>query len=67
MEVAALTLLIFQLNKPVDTGKYDDITIEEVHQHIDDETILAFLSARGKGDMDRSSLVGECRKVVSIG
>ncbi len=43
MKHTAVTLLILQLNKLIDTGKYDDFTIEEVHSHIDDGTILQFL------------------------
>jgi len=54
MDHTALTLLILQLNKLIDMEKYDDITIEEVHQHIDDGTILQFLQKRGQGDIDLS-------------
>lgn len=54
MKHTALTLLILQLNKLIDTGKYDDITIEEVHSHIDDVTILQFLRERGQADIDLS-------------
>lgn len=54
MQHTYLTLLILQLNKLVDTGKYDDITIEEVHQHIDEGTILEFLKRRGEDDIDLS-------------
>jgi len=43
MQHTALTLLILELNKLLDTGKHDDITIEEVHQHIDEGIILEFL------------------------
>ena len=54
MQHTALTLLILQLNKLIDTGNYDDITIEEVHQHIDEGTILEFLRQRGQADIDLS-------------
>ena len=49
-----LTLLILQLNSMIDTGKYDDITIEEIHHHIDHGTILKFLKERGQKDIDLS-------------
>jgi hypothetical protein len=48
MELTALTLLILQLNKLIDSGEYDDITIDEIHNHINDGTILRFLGERGQ-------------------
>ena len=51
MEHTALTLLITELNHLLDTGKYDDITIEEVHEHIDSGTILQFLRERAGDDI----------------
>lgn len=49
-----LTLLILQLNKLIDTGKYDNITIEEIHNYINDGTILVFLRRRSQDDIDLS-------------
>ena len=54
MKHRALTLLILQLNSLIDGGKYDDITIDEVHQHIDKGTILRFLRERAGDDIDLS-------------
>jgi hypothetical protein len=59
MQLNALTLLILQLNILIDTGKYDDITIEEVYSHIDRGTILEFLKERGQGDIDLSIHLSE--------
>ena len=47
-----LTLLILQYNKLIDSGKYDDITISEVHQHIEDGTVLSFIKERAGNDVD---------------
>ena len=52
MEHTALTQLILQLNRLLDTGKYDDITIEEVHKHIENGSILQFLQERAGDDID---------------
>jgi hypothetical protein len=54
----ALTLLILKLNSLVDSGKYDDITIREVHKHIKDGTILRFLQARVGADASLRDLLG---------
>jgi hypothetical protein len=37
------------------TGKYDDITIEEVHKHINAGTILHFLRDQAGNDINLSS------------
>ena len=54
MQLTALTLLILQLNKLLDTGKYDNLTIKEIHHYINNGTILEFLRERGQGDIDLS-------------
>lgn len=54
MKHTALTLLILQLNSLLDTGKYDDISIEEVHEQIDNGNILRFLQERAGDDIDLS-------------
>lgn len=57
MKHTALTVLTLELNHLLDTGKYDDITIEEVHKHIDGGTILQFLRDRAGDDIDLSILM----------
>ena len=49
-----LTLLILQYNKLIDSGKYDDITISDVHKHIKAGTVLRFIEARAGEDVDLS-------------
>ena len=50
----ALTTVVFGLNHAVDTGKYDDLTIDEVVSHVGDGTILSFLRDRLGRDIDLS-------------
>ncbi len=52
--LTALTLLILELNHLIDTGKYNDITIDEVYPHIENKNILPFLAQRTKGISDFS-------------
>ena len=55
MKHGALTLLILQLNKLLDSGKYDEVSIEEIRKQIDNGTILEFLRNIAQGDIDLSS------------
>lgn len=41
-----LTLLILELNKMADSGRYDDLTIDEAYEQIDRGTVLEFLHER---------------------
>ncbi len=43
-----LTLLILQYNKLLDSGKCNDITIEDVHNHIEKGIILRFVADRAQ-------------------
>ncbi|WP_208599236.1 hypothetical protein [Azotobacter beijerinckii] len=43
MKVTALTLLILQINSLIDSGKYNDITISEVHEAIESQGLLRFI------------------------
>jgi hypothetical protein len=51
---SALTLLILHLNALLDTGRYDDITLEEVEDHIREGSVLRFLRQRAGKDIDLS-------------
>jgi hypothetical protein len=42
---SALTLLILEINRLIDTGDYDGITLDDVAARVDDGTILQFLDA----------------------
>lgn len=49
-----LTLLILEYNALIDSGKYDDITISDVHKHIKEGTVLRFIKERAQGDVGLS-------------
>lgn len=51
MKHQALTLLIYYLNRLLDTGRYDDITLEDVSSHIEDGSILQFIQTRAGEDV----------------
>jgi hypothetical protein len=46
--------MLLELNHLLDTGKYDNITVEEVKQHIEAETVLEFLQERAAEHIDLS-------------
>lgn len=49
-----LTLLILEYNSIIDSGKYGDITISDIHEHIKSGTVLRFIEERAGGDVDLS-------------
>lgn len=54
MKVSALTLMILHLNALVDSGKYNDISIEDVHSAIEGKRVLQFLKERVGNGIDLS-------------
>lgn len=54
LKESAFTYVVMQLNAMLDSGKFDDITIDEVHKHIDARDILRWLADIGKGVSDFS-------------
>jgi hypothetical protein len=54
LKASSFTHLILQLNRLLDSGKYERITIEEVHKHIDDRSVLRWLADIAEGDIDLS-------------
>lgn len=54
MKISALTLMILHLNALIDSGKYNDISIHEVHQAIEGKRVLQFLKERAGSDIDLS-------------
>ena len=51
-------VLVVQLNRLVDSRKYDDITITQVNEHIENRDVLRWLADTAKGDIDLSFLLG---------
>ncbi|AZC31517.1 hypothetical protein C4K38_3558 [Pseudomonas chlororaphis subsp. piscium] len=54
MEVTALTGLILQINSLIDSGKYNDITISDVHNAIESQRLLRFIKEKCGTDIDLS-------------
>jgi hypothetical protein len=54
MKVSALTLLVLHVNSLVDSGKYNDISIKDVHKAIEGKRVLRFLQERCGSDIDLS-------------
>ena len=54
IKLTALTLIILELNHLIDSGKYDQITIEDAHKAIEQKRIIPFLTEFTKGDSDFS-------------
>ena len=54
MKITALTLLISEINHLIDTGKYDDISISDIHKAIEGKRVLRFLKDRVGADIDIS-------------
>ena len=54
VKLTYLTSLILQYNSLIDTGRYDDITISDVHKHIEAGTVLRFIEERAGEDVDFS-------------
>lgn len=54
MKVSALTLLILHINSLIDSGKYADITINDIHKAIERGQVLRFLKERAAKNIDLS-------------
>jgi hypothetical protein len=58
MKLVNLTTCIRKVNAAIDTGTYDDVSLEEVHQHIENGDLFPYLASRLEGNIDLS-LLGE--------
>lgn len=54
MKLGFLTYFIGEMNAAIDTGKHQDISIEEVERHIENGDLIPYLKDRLKGDVDLS-------------
>ncbi len=54
MKLLWVTWFIQNINMAIDTGKYQDIPIEEVENHIEEGDLLSWLRVRLNGDVDLS-------------
>jgi hypothetical protein len=60
MNVTALTLLILQINKLIDSGKCNDISIDDVHNAIKNKSLLRFLKEKAGSGIDLSGHI-DCK------
>ncbi len=58
MEFSYLTAFIFEINRIIDSGKYQDISIGEVEEHIEKGDLVPYLKERLAGDTFFLSLFG---------
>ena len=56
MKISTLTFISFYFNSAIDTGRYDDLSIEEVRREIQAGTIFRFLAKKLGTDIDLSIL-----------
>lgn len=56
MRITMLTFIAFYLNSAIDSGRYDDLGIEEIKQEIRAGTIFPFLRNQLGADIDLSIL-----------
>ena len=54
MRITNLTFLAFYLNSALDTGKYSDLSYDQVAKEIENGTIFHFLRSHLKDDIDLS-------------
>lgn len=52
MDVTALTLLILRINMMIDSGKYSEISISNIHDAIEGKRVLRFLKERAGDDIN---------------
>lgn len=51
-KLTVLTLLVLEFNHIIDTGKYNNITIEDIHREIENKNIIPYIAKRTAGDSD---------------
>lgn len=56
IRISQLTFLAFTFNGALGSGRYDDVSVEEVKRRIGDGSVFGFLSSRLGGDLDLSIL-----------
>ncbi|OBY36368.1 hypothetical protein PR729_13705 [Providencia rettgeri] len=54
MKGSLVTSLIIHLNSLIDSGKYQDISIQQVHSAIENKTLLQFIKSKCGNDIDLS-------------
>lgn len=53
-KLTVLTLLVLEFNHIIDTGKYNHITIDDIHREIEKKNIIPYIAKETVGDSDFS-------------
>lgn len=56
MRLSQLSYFVFEINGMLDTGKYDHITIADVHQRIANKEVVPWLKDIMRDDIDLSTV-----------
>lgn len=59
LTLSGITAFLFEMNAAIDTGRYADLSVEEVEDHIEDGDLLDFLRTRLGDDVDLSMIDDE--------
>lgn len=54
VKLTAVTLLILEINSLIDSKQFDDVTIDEVYEWINNKNVIPSLAERAKGHVDLS-------------
>lgn len=65
MEISKLTFVGFDLNGALGSGKYNDITIEDMKEKIRKRTVFSYLQQKLRDDIDLSILTDEDKKELN--
>ena len=57
IKLTTLSYVLFEINAVLDTGKYDHISIDDIHREIENGTVLRFLAKEAAGDIDLSLIL----------
>lgn len=57
IKLTQLSYVLFELNAVIDTGKYDYISIDDIHREIENGTVLRYIATEAAGDIDLSLLL----------
>ena len=57
IKLTHLSYVLLEINAVIDTGKYDYISIEDIHREIENGTVLRYIAKKAAGDIDLSLLL----------
>ncbi|BBO86802.1 hypothetical protein DSCO28_73680 (plasmid) [Desulfosarcina ovata subsp. sediminis] len=57
IKLTTLSYVLFEINAVLDTGKYDHISIDDIHREIENGTVLRFIAKEAAEDIDLSLIL----------